>query len=213
VCLNLLERIENDENFCKHVITSDESWIFEYNPEAKRQSSEWHTSNSQRPKKARMSKSKIKTTLICFFDSQGFVHKEFVPQGQTVNKQYYREVLERLNKRVHRVRPENADTWLLHHENAPCHTAISVNDFNLKGHFIGSAAPILAWSECVWLLTFPETHIPPQRSSFWNCGQHPKGRNRPAEGTSIWRLTALLPGVGATSPAVCCFPREVLWRG
>ena len=37
--------------------------------------------------------------LICFFDSQGVVHKEFVPQGQTVNKQYYREVLERLRKR------------------------------------------------------------------------------------------------------------------
>jgi len=48
--------------------------------------------------------------LICFFDSQGVVHKEFVPQGQTVNKQYYREVLERLRKWVHRVRPEIGDT-------------------------------------------------------------------------------------------------------
>jgi len=36
-------------------------------------------------KKARMSKSKIKSMLICFFDSQGIVHTEFVPQGQTVN--------------------------------------------------------------------------------------------------------------------------------
>ena len=36
--------------------------------------------------------------LICFFDSQGVVHKEFVPQGQTVNKQNYREVLEWLRK-------------------------------------------------------------------------------------------------------------------
>ena len=70
----------------------------------------------------------IKTTLICFFDSQGVVHKEFVPQGQTVNKHYYREVLERLRKRVHRVWPEIADTWMLHHDNAPCHTAISVNE-------------------------------------------------------------------------------------
>jgi len=67
--------------------------------------------------------------LICFFDSQGIVHKEFVPQGQTVNKQYYREVLERLRKRVHRVGPEIADTWLLHQDNVPCHTAISVNKF------------------------------------------------------------------------------------
>jgi len=41
-----------------------------------------------------MTKSKIKSTLICFFDSQGVVHKELMPQVQTVNKQYYREVLE-----------------------------------------------------------------------------------------------------------------------
>ena len=75
-------------------------------PNTKRQSSEWHTSISPCPKKARMSKSKIKTTLICFFDSQGVVHKEFVPPGQTVKKQYYHELLERLRKRVHRVRPD-----------------------------------------------------------------------------------------------------------
>ena len=81
-----------------------------------------------RPKKARMSKSKIKTMLICFFDSQGVVHNEFVPPRQTVNKQ----VLEWLRKRVHRVRPKIADTWMLHHDNAPCHTAISVNEFLVK---------------------------------------------------------------------------------
>ena len=149
----------------------------------------------------------------CIFDSQGVVHKEFVPPGQTVNKQYSREVLERLRKRVHLVRPEIADTWMLHHDNAPCHTAISVNEFLAKKYFSGSAANILAWSESVWLLPFPKTQIPPQRSSFWNCGQHPKGRDRPAEGTSTRRLPALLPGVGATSPAVCGFPRELLWRG
>jgi len=80
VCLDLLERIENDENFFKHVITGDDTWIFEYDPKTKRQSSEWHTSNSTRPKKARLSKSKIISILICFFNGQNVVHKEFVPQ-------------------------------------------------------------------------------------------------------------------------------------
>jgi len=69
-----------------------------------------------------------------FFDSQGVVQKEFVPQGQTVNKQYY-HVLEQLRKRVHRVRPGIADTWMLHHDNAPCHTAISLNEFLAKKVF------------------------------------------------------------------------------
>ena len=40
-----------------------------------------------------------------------------------------------------------------------------------------------------------------------------KNRDRPADGTSTWRLPALLPAVGVTSPAVCGFPRELLWRG
>ena len=79
-----------------------------------------------------MSKSKIKSMLICLLDSQGVVHKKCVPQGQTVNKQYYNVFLERLRKRVRRVWPEIADTWMLHHDSAPCHTAISVNGFLTK---------------------------------------------------------------------------------
>jgi len=37
-CLHLLERIQRDRNFLKNVITGDETWIFEYDPEIKRQS-------------------------------------------------------------------------------------------------------------------------------------------------------------------------------
>jgi len=40
-------------------------------PETKRQSREWHTANSPRPKKARMSKSTIKLMLICFLTVRG----------------------------------------------------------------------------------------------------------------------------------------------
>ena len=74
--------------------------------------------------------------LICFFDSEGIVHTEFVPQGHTVNQFYYRGILERLRKRVVRVRPSIADNWMLHHDNAPCHTAISVIEFWLKRAFL-----------------------------------------------------------------------------
>jgi len=35
VCLHLLERIQRDKNFLKNVITGDETWIFEYDPEKK----------------------------------------------------------------------------------------------------------------------------------------------------------------------------------
>jgi len=69
----------------------------------------------------------IDTHLV--FDSQGIVQKEFVPPGQTVNQTFYREVLERFRKRVARVRPGIARTWMLHHDNSPCHTAVSIHEF------------------------------------------------------------------------------------
>jgi len=67
--------------------------------------------------------------LICFFNSEGVVHSEFVHQGHTVDQFHYREVLETLKQRVVRVRPSIADNWMLHYDKASCHTAISVFEF------------------------------------------------------------------------------------
>ena len=128
-CRELLERRKSDPNFLNRVVTGDETWIFEYDPETKRQSSEWHTKNSPRPKKARMSKSRVKAMLVVFFDSKGVIHSEFVPQGQTVNGQFYAQVLARLRDRVKRVRKDIANNWILHHDNAPSHTALVVQEF------------------------------------------------------------------------------------
>jgi len=44
-------------------------------------------------------RSRIKTMLINFFDSQSVVYKEFVPEGKTVNAVFYKEVMNRLLKR------------------------------------------------------------------------------------------------------------------
>ena len=80
-----------------------------------------------------MSKSKVKSMLIAFFDSRGVVHKDFVPPGQTVNAAFYVEMLKRLKKRVARIRPEIANTWVLHHDNTPSHASLLVREFLAKG--------------------------------------------------------------------------------
>ncbi|CAN8013668.1 unnamed protein product, partial [Ixodes persulcatus] len=121
------ERYETDPEFSDRVITGDETWIFEYDPESKQQRSEWHTTKSRRPKKARMSKSQIKAMLIVF-DRKGVVHSEFVPQGQAVNKELSFEVLKRLHNRVRRVQKEIRDNLILHHDNAPSHTMLIVSE-------------------------------------------------------------------------------------
>jgi len=66
VSRELLDCVTSEPGFLQWVITEDETWIFEYNPTTKRQSSEWHTYQSPRTKKARMSKSRVKTMLIIF---------------------------------------------------------------------------------------------------------------------------------------------------
>ena len=64
-------------------------------------------------------------------DIRGIVHYDFVPTGQTVNQVYYLEVLKRLLEKVRRKRPElfASNSWILHHDNAPAHTALSVREF------------------------------------------------------------------------------------
>ena len=52
-----------------------------------------------------------------------------MPPGQTVTQTFYWEVLERFRKRVAHVRPGIACTRMLYHDNAPCHTAVSINEF------------------------------------------------------------------------------------
>jgi len=128
ICQDLLER---QDDILGRVITDDETWVYQYDPETKRQSAQWKTANSPRPKKFRQSKSRVKTMLLTCFDIRGLVHYEFVPTGQTVNQVSFLEVLERLHEKVRRKRPElfANNSWILHHDSAPAHAALSVREF------------------------------------------------------------------------------------
>ena len=68
VCQDILENFDSNPDFQKKVITGDETWVFEYDFETKRQSLHWKSPQSPPIKKAMQSKSKIKLMLIAFFD-------------------------------------------------------------------------------------------------------------------------------------------------
>jgi len=87
---------EEGTDFLDRIITGDESWFYEFDPELKSQSMEWKKHGEPRTKKSKKARSNIKTMLIVFFYIHGIVHHEFVPPGQTVNGQFYVEVLKRL---------------------------------------------------------------------------------------------------------------------
>ena len=81
----------------------DETWCFAYDPETKQQSSEWVGETSPWPKKLKFQRSRIKTMLITFLNSQGVVHKEFVHVGKTVNAEFCKGVMDHLLKCIQRV--------------------------------------------------------------------------------------------------------------
>ena len=112
----------------------DESWIYCYDPETKRQSSQWKQADSPRPKKARQSKSTHKLLMIPFFYSTGIIYMHWVPTGQTVNKEYYVEVLREFRKRFLGKRPalSKLGQWHFHQDNTLVHNSILVTDYLTK---------------------------------------------------------------------------------
>ena len=147
--------------------------------------------------------------LICFFDSQGIVHKESVPPGQTVNQTFYREVLERLGKRVARVRPGIARTWMLHHNNTPCHTAVSINEFLAENkHSCCSSAP------------YSPDLSPCDFFSFPQLKNHLKGRHfgtldniQNSVIDELKGIPALLQTMETMPPSLCTCSRALFRRG
>ena len=80
--------------FLQIIITTDETWLHNYDPETKEQSAVWKRSGSPPPMKARVTKSGEKTMFIMFADIRGMILMHVVPKGATVNARYYSKVIE-----------------------------------------------------------------------------------------------------------------------
>ncbi|UYV65551.1 hypothetical protein LAZ67_3004671 [Cordylochernes scorpioides] len=95
-----LDSVRDDPNLLQRIITGDEAWVHGYDVETKAQSSQWKL--------------------------PGVVHHEFLPQGRTVNKDYYLQVMRNLREAIRQKRPDlwKNKNWLLHHDNAPAHTSL-----------------------------------------------------------------------------------------
>ncbi|UYV66949.1 hypothetical protein LAZ67_4003429 [Cordylochernes scorpioides] len=76
-------------------------------------------------------------------DEAGVVHHEFLPQGRTVNKEYYLQVMRNLREAIRQKCPDlwKNKNWLLHHDNAPAHTSLLVRDFLAKNNTLMMPQP------------------------------------------------------------------------
>ena len=82
-------------------------------------------------------------SIRLFFDFNSIVHYEFLPRGQTVNKEYYLQVQRRLREAIRKKRPDlwKNNSWLLHHDNAPAHTSLLVREFLAKNNTVTMPQP------------------------------------------------------------------------
>ncbi|UYV75720.1 hypothetical protein LAZ67_13001110 [Cordylochernes scorpioides] len=138
----MLDSVRDDPNLLQRVITGHEAWVYGYSKEkqawrydvygydveTKAQSSQWKLPHEPRPKKARQVRSNVEVLLTVFFDCRGVVHHEFLPQGRTVNKEYYLQVMRNLREKICQKRPDlwKNKNWLLDHDNAPAHTSLLI---------------------------------------------------------------------------------------
>lgn len=115
-----------NQDFCSWMITGDETWIIWYDPKAKQMSR--LLKGLRPPVKAKLS-NPLETMITLFFDSQGPYMVKFLEKWNTINSQYYANVLIKLHDfiKVNR-RDKPFSGVLLLDENAFVHCAGVVLD-------------------------------------------------------------------------------------
>lgn len=123
--INLLNSLQVDsENFFRSIVTGDETWIYEYDPESKIQSKEWLPRGSRGPIKFKAERSATKVMATIFWDAEGVILVDFLENQRTITADYYNSVLQKLKAEIVKKRPGKLHHGVLfHHDNAPAHTS------------------------------------------------------------------------------------------
>ena len=115
--------------------------------------------------------------LLTFFNSK------FLPWGQIINRQVYKEILQHYLVHEKRLDLYQDKLWLLHHNNAPAHKALLVRQFLTKKSILileqPPNSPDLAL--CDFFL-FPKLKRNHQVNSFWRHGGYLEDCNNRAKG-------------------------------
>lgn len=95
----------NTTDFLRRFVTTDETWVHHYIPESKIQSKQWTEKGSPAPKKGKAVKSAGKVMASVFWDSKGILMIDYLPKGQTINGEYYADLLDKLQVCIREKRP------------------------------------------------------------------------------------------------------------
>ncbi|KAJ4448998.1 hypothetical protein ANN_00390 [Periplaneta americana] len=115
---------EQGDEFLDHIVTGDETWVSHMTPESKQQAMEWRHTALPRKKKFKQTMSTRKIMCTVFLDRKGVLLIEFLPRGETINRENYCQTLKKLRHAIqNKRRGMLTDGVVLLHDNTRPHTA------------------------------------------------------------------------------------------
>lgn len=108
-----LERFKkNATDFMRRFVTTDETWVYYY--------TKFQSNQNSASKKAN------KVMASVFWDAKGILMIDYLPRGQTINGEYYANLLDQLQQNIQRKRPDlSPNNIIFHHDNARAHTCVT----------------------------------------------------------------------------------------
>ena len=107
-----------------NIVAGDETWIYQFDPTTKRQTSVWVFLDEQPPTKVKRQRSVGKKMVASFFSTSGHLATVVLEDQGTVTAKWYAEVcLPQVFSKIKEKRPRiRLRGILLHHDNAFSHT-------------------------------------------------------------------------------------------
>jgi histone-lysine N-methyltransferase SETMAR len=116
---------KNKTDFVHQFITMDGTWIHHYTPESKQQSKQWTEAGCSALKKTSSVPSAGKVMALVFWDAEGILFINYVEKGKTITREYYSNILTRLDEKICEKRPTlQKKKIIFYQDNAPAHKSV-----------------------------------------------------------------------------------------
>ena len=126
---DLLKSWHSEKDFLDRIVTGDESWFHYYEPETKSQSSQWKRKYEAPPVKVKCAPSAGKRMATVFWDREGILSIDWLPEKTTINSDYYVSELQELREAIKRERRGKLTRGIyLQHDNARPHVSGKTTD-------------------------------------------------------------------------------------
>lgn len=125
-----------EEEIISRIVTCDETWIRQWDPESKQESLQWKFKDEKPPRKYKVCPSASKLMATIFWDAEGILLIDYLPKKTTMNADYYANLLCQLRDTIKEKRRGKLRSGvLILHDNAPVHTARKTQLAMIKNGF------------------------------------------------------------------------------